>query len=146
MDCCDLALNYASSYFVRYTSLKDARKFVKTRRRSRSVLTNFLASERLVYLTKYEERHNWTQLWHLQVIFKEKKQTLSPSCFCFGGLAVLLTPTITLMNHWFSENSSKYDIFTYFTDIVVYSQRKYIHGFADFVTLLELSEQFSWLA
>ena len=28
----------------------------------RSVLTNFRASERLVYLTKYEDRHNRTQL------------------------------------------------------------------------------------
>ena len=53
--CHNWVLLCLSSYFVRYTSLSDARKFVKTLRLRRRVLTNFLASLRLVYLTKHEE-------------------------------------------------------------------------------------------
>ena len=122
-------------------SREDAREFVKTRRRSRSVLTNSIASQRLCFWQNMK-KHNWIQLWHFNVKFKEKNHTLSPVHYACLAVLFYLTPT-----HWHPIKAIirgytfKCHIYTYYTGIVVYSFRNYILGIANFVNLWQFSGQ-----
>ena len=85
--------------FYHINSFKDARKFVKPQCQMRSVLTSFQESKKLFMWQNMKIKHNWIQLGHFQVRFKEKKMlscsflAATKSCLSRGKWYLSLCPS-----------------------------------------------------